>query len=189
MMLIFFLATILLLSAVLICIFIEEKRWRRLSSPRGRIGDFWTGKERRQFVRFGFSTQARYYREEHSPFRKYGVRSRDLSIGGIRMTVEEILTVATPLTIEIDLPDGSKPVTVAGKVAWSREVGNGMAANNGKRIFEAGVKFISLSPADEKRIEKFFDQQALKNEIPSPSPDSRLKRRTGPAPSGISPAA
>ena len=72
-------------------------------------------KEKRQFVRFPYRQPVMISKGEWVAGE--GSLSGDVSEGGIRLTVNEIIPVGTTLDLEVFLPDESKITAVKGRVA------------------------------------------------------------------------
>ena len=72
--------------------------------------------EKRQHVRFPFQQPVFINRGEWES--EEGSLSGDVSEGGIRLKVNEIIPVGAKLTLEIFLPDESKTTSINGRVMW-----------------------------------------------------------------------
>ena len=158
MLLTMLLVAILVLAGVSIFIILEERRRLRETRPHARAGLFWDGEERRKFLRCELCSEVRYQLEK-KPAAKMNASGRDISVGGGRLLMEEVLPQGTPLALEIDLTSEKNPVTAHGEVVWTREVGKEKPEPGGERIFESGIKFTSLAPDDESRLKKHLSTQ------------------------------
>ena len=75
-------------------------------------------RDKRQFPRFPFKQAVKFQTGEyHSPD---GSLSRDLSRGGVCLTVNEFVPVKSTVAIHLQLNQESKIVEIKGTVAWVR---------------------------------------------------------------------
>ena len=88
---------------------------------------------RRQYPRFQFDKPVSYRPNETESAK--GALSRDISLGGIKMTVNEFVPFGSILEMGLDFPDLGKQVTVKGKVVWIRE-------NPYSERFDIGIEFL-----------------------------------------------
>ena len=73
-------------------------------------------KEKRQFSRFPFRQPVLINRGEWEA--EEGSLSGDVSEGGIRLNVNELIPVGSTLSLEVSLPNESKMASLNGRVAW-----------------------------------------------------------------------
>jgi hypothetical protein len=72
----------------------------------------------------------------------------DLGAGGLRVRSPQLLPDGTQLVLQLHVGEsGEEPITVIGKVAWSKRSGNG---------FDVGVEFVELSAEQKERIEAYI---------------------------------
>jgi len=69
----------------------------------------------------------------------YCALTRDISPGGCRILINQIIPIDTVMKIELSLPTVRKVVKTKGKVRWVRNVEDG-------ELFEMGLEFIDLPP-------------------------------------------
>jgi len=91
--------------------------------------------------------------------------TKDVSGSGMSFVTDEALEPGTPLEIEMRLPDHDSPIRVIAGVVWMRSV------KEPKHMYEhfsmeIGVKFVSLSPQDQKLLTQYGTLNA------PPAPDS-----------------
>ena len=135
---IFFLA---LLSMILFILYSGGSSSSRNRFRCGLVTGSWAGKERRQYVRFSKNIDVNYIvRKNARP--STGSSTVDISIGGVRLQLDEKLSKGAVLLLKIILPNTARTVEAEGEIVWSEEI----ACNNtgGKRIFHSGIKFISV---------------------------------------------
>ncbi len=75
---------------------------------------------RRQFVRIPFYEPVGYQKQEESC--PEGSIARDISQGGLRLSVNNFIALNTILELQIQLPGQSQMITVHAKVIWIREI-------------------------------------------------------------------
>lgn len=109
--------------------------------------------ERRKFVRLDTKVNVKYRVLEEGQAQESF--SKDLSGGGIRQHLNEKLAVATPLALEIRIPDEPRPVLAEGRVVWCKEVGGEGVTN----CFDAGIAFTKIDPMDQGKILKYVYSQ------------------------------
>jgi len=77
-----------------------------------------------------------------------GIKSLDISVSGIRLTLEEEIPQGKVVNLEINVP--SPPVVARGRVVWTRRE----ETKEGK-FFQAGIEFIEIKQTDKVRIETY----------------------------------
>lgn len=143
MILIIQLILISVLVLILLAFYIDEKRKRKFKIPTGILTQMWNGSERRRFVRIEANIPVKY-NLSLKPDGTNAVKTTDISIGGVCITLSEKLSPKQRLAVEIDLPDTNKgPVFAKGQVAWIKEAEP--VSVNGIRYFTAGIEFCEIS--------------------------------------------
>lgn len=151
------LLVILVLLAITIYLLSEERRIRKESLPHAQLGHFWDGKERRKDLRCEKCCDAQYHINPDSD-KRVSAQSENISVGGVKLVLDELLSKGTPLTVDIAVSDEQKPITAKGEIAWVKEVDPDQAEQRGKRIFQAGVKFVNMTPEDETRLRNHVEE-------------------------------
>ncbi len=77
--------------------------------------------------------------------------TRDLGLGGLRVTVRHPLAPGTPLALEIELDGRAEPARVVGEVAWCQELPH-VEPGHTKTAHELGVRFLKIAPKDRLAI-------------------------------------
>jgi hypothetical protein len=137
---------IILLSMVLFFLYQNERASGRSSFRRAVLEGCWTGKERRQHVRFKKSLEISYVARKRQQLRSNG-KTVDISIGGAKLLLDEKLSKGAILLIKMLLPDVGKTVEAEGEVVWSECLDQDVAG--GKGFFHAGVKFLAVKNPDD----------------------------------------
>lgn len=149
---------IIVLFLILGALYIDEKQKQRRRAPSGKLIQFWDGSERRVFTRLNCDIPIKYSLPHQTPHAKFA-NSKDVSIGGICVSVKEKLSLNDKLSLEIDFPGGGHPVIVTGQVAWVKE---DTPKNNPMEVrrFRAGLEFKDISPRDRDRLLKFIKESS-----------------------------
>lgn len=142
-----------ILLLTLLALFLHEKRLKTEKSASGKMTEYWNGGERRQSIRIAKILQTRYTVPKNTSS-KMNSFSKNISSGGILLQVNEKLGRSAILVLEILLPDNEKPVNAEGEVVWVTEITT--PDEEGRRIFDTGVRFTSMQPKDKDRLEELL---------------------------------
>ncbi|MCX5715868.1 MAG: PilZ domain-containing protein [Candidatus Omnitrophica bacterium] len=143
MILVIQLILVSVLFLILIALYVDEKHKHKFKIPTGILTQFWDGSERRRFVRVDADIPVKYSLSL-KPNGTSVVKTADISIGGVCITLAEKLTPKQNLAVEIGLPDAGKSAIVAkGRVAWVKE--SESQSQDGIRYFTAGIEFCEIS--------------------------------------------
>jgi c-di-GMP-binding flagellar brake protein YcgR len=144
---------IVVLSLILGALYIEEKRKNKLRIPAGKLTELWDGSERRRYVRIRTDVPVRYtLPKEQDNSRAF--KTKDISMGGICMTVSEKLAPHLKLCLQIEVEGSADPILAKGEVVWAKE--NSEIKNEaGIRYFDIGVEFKELLPKNKERFFSF----------------------------------
>jgi c-di-GMP-binding flagellar brake protein YcgR len=82
-------------------------------------------------------------------------RSRNLSIGGIRFSMDKFVSLACRMVLELDLPIVSEPVKAISKVAWIRKMPK-------SDFYDIGNQFLEISKKDKEIIDEFINSKIEK---------------------------
>lgn len=147
---------ICVLMLILAALYIDERQKRSAKIAAGKLTEIWDGAERRRFLRVNTGMPVKYTipagSKNHNP-----TKSKNISAGGICITINEKLPPKSLLDLEIDLPDSAKPLVVRGEVMWTKEE-TGDANAQGIRRFSVGVEFKEILSRDPKRLVKFIEE-------------------------------
>lgn len=153
-MMLILLTSLILSGFILLVIYRNEYRLKKISAPDGRVKEYWESKERRQSVRLEIPLEIKYtcapaYSHNHHSL------TRNISQGGVQLLIYEKLNVGDIINLELSLPQPEHPVIGRGEIVWLKDAtseGNGEQ----KRAFVAGIKFIELKLKDEERLSAFI---------------------------------
>lgn len=159
---------IVFLLFILAAIYQDEYRKKRLSRKTAKADKFWdSGKERRQQVRIDTKVNVSYDVVSGRSTHKRTSMSRNISLGGINLTLNEKLLPGTDLNLQLDLSQGVKPIFVQGKIVWVKEISERLTRHKEEgRLFTAGIKFTQMTPGDESLLRSFIDRH-IKNTVKS----------------------
>ncbi len=139
--------TLIVLVIILFLLWGEERRLRN-SRSHGLASKYWVLKEKRRYVRFGEELRIRYdLTKAPQPSVFEASKTTNISKKGLCLVTYEKLKKKDMLTLEIELPDFSKKVSVAGKVMWVKD--GKKTDSKGRRLFFAGIQFLKITPECE----------------------------------------
>jgi len=151
-----FVVTLILciLLLILATLFVHEKQVKSAKSPTAKLTGYWDGPERRQSVRVKAVLPTKYS-IDHKPRPKKESKSKNISTGGILMQLNEKVPPASQLLLDIILPNDKRPVAARGEVVWINDIPQ--MDKTGRRQFDAGIKFTSMSPGDKERLTRHIE--------------------------------
>ena len=134
-----------LLSITLFMLWSHERITNKKIVPHAKIEECWTSEERREHSRFEEDLEVEY-RVEKKP-RPYKGRTANISKGGMKLLMDEKLSIGTVLDLKIYIPKKKGTVEVGAQVVWTKDVDE--KDPSGKRLFHSGIKFIGIKePSD-----------------------------------------
>ena len=137
---------IILMTVILFIFYVNERSSGRKNLPRAVMEECWSGKERRQHIRFKKNLEVNYLVRKRSRVKTHG-STVDVSQGGMKLCLSEKLAKGTVLELMVNIPDVKKAAVLQGEVVWSEDTGDDA---EGRRAFYSGVMFISAK--DPSRI-------------------------------------
>lgn len=149
------LALLTLLIAVLIVIYLEDRRQQLRRSPTATIGQIWGQRNRRRAVRIPVVWQARYTLRD-APDRADSSRIWNVSDSGVAIVATEKLPPGAWLQLQVTVNETDPPLDLTGRVAWTRPLVR--HDSKGRRMFESGIALAEMNPADQKRLEHYLDR-------------------------------
>lgn len=150
---------ILFLVIVLIIVYLDEQKRRILSRKSAKLNRFWNGgKERRKTIRINTALDVSYETVSGDTGKRRTSITRDISLGGINLALGEKFLPGTSLSLQLNLPNSSKPILTQGEIVWVKEI-SGRFTREGPRSFATGIKFTRLSPENEAMLREFIKQK------------------------------
>lgn len=158
---------IVFLLIVLVMLYQDESRKRKLSRKSARLNRFWapahsatgTEKERRKSVRINTEIDVLYESISNTKAPKQFSKSRNISVGGINLALNEKLFLGTRLQMQLNIPQSLRPVFVQGEIVWVKEISLRFTKEKRERFFATGIKFTQMKPEDEDALRSFINQR------------------------------
>lgn len=151
---------IFVLVIALISLIIEEEKIKKSKVPRGIVKEYWSGQERRQYLRINTSLTVRYNVEKKFDVKLNG-HIKDVSSDGMRLLINEKLANGALLLLEFELPDIKGAISAEGKVIWADGEFN-ERDEIGRRVFNTGIQFLNIRSEDRSRLVAYIKKIAKK---------------------------
>jgi len=151
------LMVVLIMIATLIAIYFSDVQGAKKRVPHAKVEDLWVGSERRKHKRFNVQLEAGYIFIANRKNKVNKVELENISLGGVKLLLEEKSKKKAPILIELYLPSAKKPISITSEVAWVADTPK--VLSSGKRCYGTGVMFKELSPADKKILSDFINTQ------------------------------
>ena len=152
---------IIFLIFVLAIICQDEYRKKRLARKSARLNRFWNKcGERRKSFRINTKIDVLYEVISSEAAQKRNSTSRNISLGGINLALNEKLLPNTALRFELKIPERPKPIFMQGKIVWIEEISEKFSRQKEERLFATGIKFTQIKPEDETALYAFIKQNA-----------------------------
>lgn len=158
---IFFIFIAVILFVIYILSSKEERKIKGKYAPKGKLEEYWSGKERRRVERFEAMLDVKY-KFLKSPKSKLTTSSKDISEDGICILAYEILPKDSTVELEIAIPSVKEPVHAQGKVAWCEDAGQ--ADVTGKRSFLTGIRFVAIDNKDKTNLVNYITSHLASKE-------------------------
>lgn len=143
---------------VLIIIYQDEYRKRILAKKSAKLNRFWNkGKDRRKTLRLNTELDVLYEVVSGNTAQKQLSMSRNISLGGINLALNEKLLPETILDLQLNIPNSTRSVFVQGKIVWVKEISKRFIKQKEQRLFATGIKFTRMKPNDETTLHNFIN--------------------------------
>lgn len=109
--------------------------------------------ERRRYFRLDSRIPMRYRKIEANSQEFRGSLMKNISKGGVQMTVYEFLGRNLKLALEIPLESGISPVQGSSRVAWVRKT-------SFSEQYDVGIEFVNLNQGDGTQIATFISSKS-----------------------------
>lgn len=111
-----------------------------------------TESERRRFKRINLDTSVRY-KFKHS--NEFGSNlTRDISEGGLRLTVDKFVPINTDFIIELGLDKFSNLISAVGKVVWAKKLAH-------SENYQLGLEFQEMHDGYRKTITDYVKSRRI----------------------------
>ncbi len=108
----------------------------------------WNGIDRRKFPRANYSCLITI--KKRLTAKTISTHTENIGAGGICVLVKEDLGLFQGVDLEINLEDMSPTVKCGGTIVWVVKKAN--PKSKGNVLYDTGVEFIDIRPADQDRI-------------------------------------
>jgi c-di-GMP-binding flagellar brake protein YcgR len=153
---------IIFLLLILVIIYQDEYRKRRLVRKSTKLRKFWSQEDRnrRKYHRVDTEIDVLYeILSNNKVIPKGASLTRNLSLGGVNLALSEKLFPGTILKLQLNLPQSTHSIFVQGKVIWIKEIYERFTRKDSKRYFATGIQFLQLSLEDEIILRSFISQR------------------------------
>jgi len=151
---------IIFLLFILLIVYQDEYRKRILGRKSVKLSSFWNRnkelEERRRSVRTNAEIDVSYEVLSGNAVQKRSSMSRNISLGGINLALNEKLLPETTLQLQLNIPKSHRPIFTQGKIAWVREISEKFTRQKKQRVFATGIKFTQINPRDEAALNNFI---------------------------------
>lgn len=151
---IFFIFFAILLFVIYILSTKEEEKAKEKYKPKGKLEEYWSGKEKRRVERFEAMLDVKY-KLLKSFKSKLAANSKNISEDGICILAYEILPKNSTIDLEIVTPSEKEPIQARGNVAWCEDTGQ--VGPEEKRTFLMGIKFIEIDNRDKANLVNYIN--------------------------------
>ena len=108
----------------------------------------WNGIDRRKFPRANYKCLITIKRRFTA--KTISTHTENIGAGGICVLVKEDLGLFQGVDLDINLEDNDPPVRCGGTVVWV--VKKASSRSKGDVMYDTGIEFIDIRPADQDRI-------------------------------------
>ena len=140
---------IALLLVVCFMFYRNERSSKKSRMPRAIVEEYWSGRERRRYIRFRKTLEV-----EYTVLKKPHLRDKtitlDVSEGGVKLLADEKFGTGTILELKITIPASRHTAEMEGEVVWSEEAPG--KDGQDKRLFHSGIKFFSIREPGPARL-------------------------------------
>lgn len=106
--------------------------------------------ERRKYVRIDSSVRVRM-KTVHGPVVESPAITQNISMGGVRVSLEKKLSLGTRVCLELDVQGELKPIIIVGEVVWQQE-----APLAGSHALDTGIRYLRIDSSDMQRLTKYL---------------------------------
>jgi len=142
---------IILLAVVLFLIVKTDGLFAKCRSRHAKAEGCWAGKDRRRYPRFAEALGVSYVILEKNTSKKSSTHTINISAGGIKLILDEKLSVGTFLNLKIAIPASRQMTEMEGEVVWTEDAQD-VQEPSGKRFFYSGIRFSSIKDPSGKYL-------------------------------------
>ena len=141
----------LVAGIILLVILREEFLAAQGRVPLGRLRRLWLGSENRRAPRYRVDWPVRYRRIQNSDHQATA-QNRDMSATGAGLVIQEYLAHGQEIFLEFVLPEQVERLSIAGEVAWCKEIPSNSHRAASPRLFLVGIKFMNVDPGSHAAL-------------------------------------
>src|SRR5512136_703709 len=108
--------------------------------------------EKRKFSRIPLNVKVKYDVLEGSPRKTEETRSKNVSAGGICLTIPEKIDIGALLRLKLYLQGEDDFIIVSGEVVWVKEFSINHTSDY--KAFDCGIEFFDVGPQDQEKISR-----------------------------------
>lgn len=101
--------------------------------------------DRRKYFRFETPINVKYASKRNK--RKVKTLTKNISRGGLSLSSTKKFRTGDIIKMEFNIPDSKSPAVANGTIVWVKG-----SAKRPRSLFDSGVKFTNIKPADRGRI-------------------------------------
>ena len=115
--------------------------------------------EKRKFPRNRLNVKSEYDVFEGTPRGAEETRSKNVSAGGICLTIPEKIDIGAVLRLKLSLQGEDDFIIVTGKVVWVQGFSITQTILNHTshyKNYDCGIEFVDVDPQDQKKISRYL---------------------------------
>ncbi|MBN2097374.1 MAG: PilZ domain-containing protein [Candidatus Omnitrophica bacterium] len=156
---------IVFLSLVLAVVCYDDYRKRIIARKTAHLNRFWNEhQDRRKSVRLDTQLDVLYETIPNHLSLKRNSVSKNISLGGINLALNEKLQTGTMIKMQFGLPDARRLIAVQGEVVWVKEIAQRFTREKQERFFSTGIKFTQIKREDGAALSSFINQRTKNGE-------------------------
>jgi c-di-GMP-binding flagellar brake protein YcgR len=111
-------------------------------------------KEKREYVRLDLNVRVDWKKisETSDPAEEFTDKTKNISVGGLCLIVNEKLNVGDSLQIALELPS-KKIIDMEGRVMWINEYE--IFGKEEEQFYDVGIEFMNISKDEREEIKEF----------------------------------
>jgi hypothetical protein len=114
----------------------------------------WDGIDKRRFPRVNYKCLIRLSREGQEEVIE--THTENIGAGGICVAIEKGFELFDPVSLEVHLSEGEKPIACNGTIVWV--VKNHPIAKREKVTYDTGIEFTDIPEEDRERVSRLVDE-------------------------------
>lgn len=165
-------AVIIFLICVLTIIYQDEYIRKKLERKSTVLKRFWRSNnksgERRKSIRINTQIEVLYEIVSNVKPQRWASITRNISLGGINLALNEKLFPGTILRLQLNIPKRTHPIFTQGEIVWVKKISVSFTKDTQTVSFATGIKFVQLNPKDELALKEFIGYRIKDGEQQTP---------------------